>query len=93
MPLAENVLASAGKITRGTAERQKAERARIETLLEQAEPNRRGEACIGQGEDALGGALSVEAERARDMRLDRRPRALDIECKRAAEEEFGIEPA
>ena len=96
MPLAENVLASRredhpvdaelvgdrdGMQSAGTAEGQKAERARIETLLEQAEPNRRGEACIGQGEDALGGALRVEPERARDMRLDRRPRALDIELQ------------
>ena len=77
----------------GAAEGQKAERARIEAFLEEAEPNRRGEACIGEGEDALSGALRVEPERARDMRLDRRPSALDIERKRAAEEEFGIETA
>src|SRR5829696_5362517 len=77
----------------GATEGQKAERARIEALLKEAEPNRRGEACIGEGEDALSGALRVEPERARDMRLDRGPSALDIERKRSAEEEFGIETA
>ena len=83
----------AGMDRTGAAEGQQREIARVEALFEQAEADCGGEAGIGDGDDAAGRALEIEAERACDLVDDRGAGGRKIERHDAAEEIIGVEPA